>query len=370
MKMHHKICFLNKGSIHYRKNVWILMDQELDCDFFFGDNRRDSIKPIDTSLLKNFKGYFHNIFLGRLFWQKGALKLFKLGYTDIIAQGDVYNLTVWAILFLAKIKKKNVYLWTHGAYGDEKGLKRRIIALLNKLATGSFLYGDHARRLLIEWGIPANKLHLIYNSLDYDHQLPIRQSMSLDSFYQQHFNNDNYNLVFIGRLTTVKKLHLVLEAVALLKEQGKRFNITFVGDGDIKPNLESLAKDLGIEDVTWFYGACYDEHQIAEFLYNADLCVSPGNVGLTAMHAMTFGCPVVSHDNFIEQMPEYEAIEDGKTGTFFSENSISSLALAIERWLSGVKDREEIRKNCYKVIDDKYNPHKQVETLRATIINN
>lgn len=366
----HKICFLNKGSLHYRKNIWMLMDQELPCDFYFGDNRRNSIKPIDTSLLQHFKGYFHNIFMGPFFWQKGAMKLFKEGYTDIILQGDVYSLTVWAMLLRARQKKRSVYIWTHGAYGDETGLKRRIQVRMNKLATGTFLYGDHARQILIKWGVPAEKLHLIYNSLDYDHQLPIRQRMTQSDFYQQRFGNGNQNLVFIGRLTTVKKLHQVLKAVALLKEQGTEYNVTFVGEGDVRASLQELTKELGLEATTWFYGACYDEEQIAKLLYNADLCVSPGNVGLTAMHAMTFGCPVVSNDNFSAQMPEYEAIVDGVTGTFFKENDIESLAEAIQRWLSGVTDREEVRKKCYKVIDEKYNPHKQVETLRRIIYDN
>ena len=128
-----------------------------------------------------------------------------------------------------------------------------------------------------------------------------------------------------------------------------------------------MVGDLGLTNQVWFYGACYDERRIAELLYNADLCVSPGNVGLTAMHAMTFGCPVISNDNFSTQMPEFEAIEDGKTGTFFKENDIESLAEAISRWRDSSPDRELVRKACYKVIDEKYNPHLQLETLKKVI---
>ena len=185
--------------------------------------------------------------------------------------------------------------------------------------------------------------------------------------YQNHFGNNHSNLVFIGRLTKVKKLHQVLEAIALLKRQGKDYNITFVGDGEEKQRLELMADELDIKNNVWLYGACYDERRIAELLFNADLCVSPGNVGLTAMHAMTFGCPVLSHNNFAAQMPEFEAIEEGATGAFFKENDIKSLAEAIDNWQSNQKNREEIRKECYRVIDEKYNPHVQVDTLRTVI---
>ena len=337
--------------------------------FRSGDDRRDGIKPIDTSLLQIFKGYFHNLYIGPFYWQRGALKLLHSDYTDIIMQGEVYSLTMWVMLPLSKLFHKNVYLWSHGAYGDEKGMKRWIRVWQMKIAKGAFLYGDHARQLLINWGVPDNKLHLIYNSLDYDEQLPVRKNIQPTDFYQKHFENNYKNLVFIGRLTTVKKLDQILKAVALLKEQGMNCNVTFVGDGEVRQGLQDLTKELNLEATTWFYGACYDEKKIAELLYNADLCVSPGNVGLTAIHSMTFGCPVVSNDNFATQMPEYEAIDDGKTGTFFRENDINSFAEAIKRWLNNGQDREQIRQNCYDVIDKKYNPHFQLELLRKVVYN-
>lgn len=367
--INHKVCFFNRSSIHYRKNIYMLMDKELPCDFYFGDSRPGKIEPVPYELLEHFKGEFHNVSVGPFYWQKGALRLLRSDYTDLITPGDSYCLSTKVLLLLAKRHKKNIYLWTHGAYGDEKGFKKWMSIRSKAKAKGVFLYGEYAKNILMKWGVPESKLHVIYNSLSYDEQLPLRNSITPSDFYQKHFSNDNANIVFIGRLTSVKKLDQILKAVALLKEQGLLFNVTFIGDGTEKQKLESLTIELDLQNNVWFYGACYDEKQIAEFLYNADLCVSPGNVGLTAMHAMTFGCPVISHDNFPQQMPEFEAIEKGKTGDFFKENDINSLAEAIKRWQNNCGDREEIRKACYKVIDEKYNPHVQIETLRNTIFN-
>ena len=143
--------------------------------------------------------------------------------------------------------------------------------------------------------------------------------------------------------------------------------MTYVGDGPKKDELEVLVQESGLKDNVWFYGPCYEEKQIAQIIYNADLCVSPGDVGLTAMHAMTFGTPVVSHNNFCHQMPEFEAIENGKTGFFFKENDVESLAECIRAWLTSGLNREQVRQNCYDVIDQKYNPHFQVEMIRKVI---
>lgn len=365
-----KICFFTRSPIHYRKAIWMLMDEKLPCDFYFGDLRPGNIKPLDVSLLKNFKGWFHNVKIGPFYWQKGALKLLRSDYTDIITQGDTYSLTAWAFVLLGRLFGKNIYLWTHGAYGDEGWFKRWVAVLGKKGAKGVFLYGNHARELLIKWGVPEEKLHLIYNSLDYDRHHSILQKIEYDSIYLNHFGNSNYNLVFIGRLTKIKKLDQVLKAMAILRNMGENYNITFVGDGSEKLYLQELAAKLDLSSATWFYGACYDEEQIGKLLYNADLCVSPGNVGLTAMHAMTFGCPVISNDNFSTQMPEYEAIQPGQTGDFFHENDIDSLANTIKGFHDNhCNQRDAIRMACYKVIEEKYNPHVQIETLKRVICN-
>lgn len=364
----HKICFFNRSSIHYRKNIWLLMDKELPCDFYFGDSRPGKIKPIPYDLFEHFKGEFHNVKIGRFYWQKGVLSLLRSDYTDIITPAETFCLSSWFLILFAKMYHKNIYTWTHGAYGNENVFKRIVIKWKIRHLKGCFLYGEYARDILVKWGVPQSKLHVVYNSLNYDEQLPIRNELVLSDFYQRHFMNENRNLVFIGRLTRVKKLDQVLRAVAKLRDEGLSLNVTFVGDGVEKQKLTADAKELNLENV-WFYGACYDEKQIAQLLYNADLCVSPGNVGLTAMHAMSFGCPVISHNNFPMQMPEFEAIEDGKTGVFFKENDVNSLAESIKKWIYTCGDRDSVRTACYKVIDEKYNPHVQLEKIRTIIYN-
>ncbi|MEZ4897633.1 MAG: hypothetical protein R2806_12390 [Saprospiraceae bacterium] len=65
--------------------------------------------------------------------------------------------------------------------------------------------------------------------------------------------------------------------------------------------------------------------KLSTFFYNSAVCVSPGNIGLTGVHSMSFGCPVISHNNFVEQMPEFEIIREGETGYFFQQNNILDL---------------------------------------------
>ena len=126
--------------------------------------------------------------------------------------------------------------------------------------------------------------------------------------------------------------------------------------------MKDLSKQI------WFYGSTYDEKELSGLLYNADLCVAPGNIGLTAMHAMVYGCPCISHNDFTRQMPEFEAIKEGVTGSFFQYGDTDNLASCINNWFSlHINDREVIRKNCYKEIEEHWNPHVQFDIIKHTI---
>ena len=348
----------------------MLMDRELGIDFFFGDSRKQgAIKELDTSCLEHFKGYFHNIGFGPIYWQNGAIRLLWSDYTDLFTTATHYCLSAWVILLLAPLFGKRVYLWSHGAYGNERGIKKWLTIWKMKRATSSLLYGNYAKNILMDWGVPEEKLHVFYNSLAYDEELEVRKTLIPSSFYQDHFHNNLPNLVFIGRLIADKKLDMIIRAMALLHNNGIDVNMTYIGDGPKKTELEAAAQESGRKENIWFYGPCYDEKQIAQLIYNADLCVSPGDIGLTAIHAMTFGTPVITHNNFRHQGPEFEAIEEGVTGTFFQANSVEDLANCIQAWLTNGLNREQIRQNCYDIIDNKYNPHRQVGMIRKVIFN-
>lgn len=362
--MGNKLCLIYNFAQHYRTNIFLLMDKELKCDFVFGDKMGD-VKKLDYSILENFKKEVKNkkFLFKPLTYQKGVIQLLKEPYTTYLILGDVHCVSTWAMLFLARVVRKKIFLWSHGWYGRESIMKTILKRSFFNMADGTFLYGNYARQLMIKEGCKASKLFIIYNSLSYDKQIGIRKILKPTSIYRKHFANDFYNLIFVGRLTIVKRLDLLLEALAVLESQSQFFNLTLIGDGVMNEDLKTKAKQLGLKKV-WFYGATYDEKELSELIYNADLCVSPGNVGLTAIHSMSYGTPVLTHNNFPYQMPEFEAIVDGSTGAFFEYENRYSLANNIKLWFSNSPERDNIRQNCFNVVDSKYNPHVQLETFK------
>lgn len=363
-----KICYIGNFASHYRQSIFNLMDKELKCDFIFGAHVGD-IKKMDYSVLCHFKREVENLVLVKnlFYFQRGVIKeLFN--YDILIMVGEPYCISTWIILLLAKIFHKQVYLWSHGWYGHENCLKSFIKRIFFRLCSGVFLYGQYAKHLMIGQGFNSKKLFVIYNSLSFDEQVKIREAVTDSLIYRSYFNNENKNIIFVGRLTKVKRLDLLISAIANLKVKGLYYNVIFIGDGQMREELKSYCSQLSLNCQVWFYGACYDEKVLANLIYNADLCVSPGNVGLTAIHSLTYGTPVITHNNFSYQMPEFEAIRDGITGSFFEYNDVDSLAKTIENWLESPRDRNSVRNACFEEISSKWNPHLQILVLMKTIL--
>lgn len=362
-----KIALIYNFAQHYRANIFKLIDQEYDCDFFFGDSYLD-VKKMDYTSLKGKVTESRTKRFGSWTYLSGIQKLLGQDYDAYILLGESRSLSTWLFCFRARLfyPKKKVYFWTHGWYGKESKAESIIKKILFKLPNGgSFVYGNYARELMIREGFNPNKLYTIHNSLAYDEQVALRQQLSPSFIYNEHFGNDNNNLIFVGRLTQNKKLDKALRAMALLKERGQNYNMTFIGGGETKEELHKLVIEFGLDKNVWLYGPCYDEKELSSLIYNADLCVSPGNVGLTAMHTMVFGTPVLTHNDFPHQMPEFEAIHEGETGAFFLMDDIDSLANSISKWFANKGDkREEVRRACMKEIDDNWTPYFQIEVLK------
>lgn len=365
--MEKKLCLIFNIASHYRESIYNKMENTFPCDWYFGSNDTD-IKVMDTSKFRHVVTLRNKqIGKSRFSYREGVTSLISRGeYNTFLLTGETFNLSIWLFLMKAKLfyRKKKVFIWTHGWYGKESFIERALKKIYYKLTDGIFLYGYYAKNLMIKEGFSEKKLFVIHNSLQYEKHLKIRESLSDTGVFRQHFNNNNKNIIFIGRLTKVKKLDYLISALEILRNQGMFFNLTFVGDGAERKRLQQIVYLKGLADSVWFYGACYDDKLNAELIYNADLCVSPGNVGLTAIHAMTFGTPVLTHDNFPMQMPEFETITRSATGDFFEQNNIDSLVTCIERWFEEHPNREDVRQACYKEIETSWTPEFQLMVLK------
>lgn len=358
---------------HYRSAVVAAMDKStnIQYDFYGSGLPYQGIKHMAPESFRSFvKAPFRMV--GRAMWQPKAVSAAVSGnYDALIYLADLNFVSTWVAAVLARLRGRPVLFWAHGWLKPESGMKRRIRNLYFGLANRMMLYAERGKRLGVAAGYPESQIAVIYNSLDVeaaDSIVARIESGALASVRPQSLFADPSLplLICTARITPLCRFDLLLKAADMLKAQGKPVNILLVGDGPERPPLEASAKELGLS--VHFYGACYDEEITGQLIYHADLTVSPGKIGLTAMHSLGYGTPAITHDNLDQQMPEVEALTDGVTGSLFRCDDASSLAAAISDWLAAGRDRQVVRQNCRAAVHDRWNPDVQAALIEQVIL--
>lgn len=362
------ICIISNIGAHYRFPIFNEIYKTFHADFYLGDKLPFPINTFNYENFEGYKGTVHNRFFGKFYWQDGTVKFGREAYDYYILDGEPYCLSSWMILLVSRLLGKKTVAWTHGWYGREGFVKRIIKKIFYSLFSYLMVYSEYAINLMEKEGFKQKKMFCIANSLDSDNEKTIRESLKSSNIYSDHFKNSYPTIIYCGRIQKVKKLHLIIDSIKILKDEGIIANVVFVGKDIDGVNLPSVARQKGIADQIWMYGPCYDDEKLAELFYNASACVSPGNIGLTAIHTLSFGCPAITHNNFVNQMPEFEAIKPGITGDFFHEDNSKDLAEKIRPWLFLTSEqREETRKAAFAEIDKKWNIHHQIDIIKQVL---
>jgi glycosyltransferase involved in cell wall biosynthesis len=154
----------------------------------------------------------------------------------------------------------------------------------------------------------------------------------------------------VGRIVPIKNHRLFLEAAARLFARQATAQAIVVGDGNLRPEVESYARQLGIANRVAFLGWRHDLPQVY-----ADLdvvVISSNNEGtpLSAIEAMAAGRPVVATK--VGGLPD--VISDSKTGYLVSPGNPEELAFAIERVLQGGETISDLVHNARRAVKDKF----------------
>ena len=346
------------------------MSKQFDCDFYFGDSVFEPLKQFDPKELKGFVKYLHVTKWWKGYkWMSGMSQVLSLKYTHYIVTGDVSYILNWLILIYAFFTRRKVYCWCHGlkSYTSIWYARKQSQLFFNSM-DGILLYNNYNIQFMKQNGIHS-PIHVIHNSLNTTIQTDLYNQLESSDIYTSHFGNNYPVAVFIGRIQKRMKVQYLVEATDILRKKGINVNLVIVGAYMDGVDVKKMVHDKNMQKQVWFYGSSFDEQNNSKLLYNADVCVAPGTVGLTAIHSLSYGTPCITHDNHSSTGPEFESIIPGKTGDFFKENDVEDLAKVMEKWLGLPKDqRETIRHSCRKEVEKNWSISSQIALLHKVIV--
>jgi glycosyltransferase involved in cell wall biosynthesis len=240
---------------------------------------RSTVKVWDNPPADRFAENTYFSFRDVVFWQTGLLRLaWRKDTSAIVYLGNAYWPATWLSALLARLRGKHVLFWTHGwRKPDQHFLKRRFRCTFYKIAHDLLFYGHTGKMHGINAGLDPDSIHVIYNSLDYDWQCQTRATVTEQHIRQcrtELFPESSNPLVFFsGRLIPSCRLDMLLDAMAILRDDGHPVDALIVGSGPEQDALQQQARMLELN--VRFYGSCYDEAVLAKLIMASNVTVSP-----------------------------------------------------------------------------------------------
>jgi glycosyltransferase involved in cell wall biosynthesis len=266
-----------------------------------------SIKPIYLS-----KGSVYNPWL--------IFKLIPIIKRSEIIHINLFPSSYFAVLATCLIKKSKrpILLFTEHSTSNRrrgkwvfKGIERFIYKRFDKIIAIS----EGVKVNLLKWLPFLNqKVFVIYNGIDLE-----KFEVKADSNNKD--GTDKKKILCVGGFRQVKDHPTLLKAFAKLSQE---YELSLVGDGVEKHNIEKLADNLGIRKRVSFLGFLNNVHEVYR---NYDLLVVPSKwegFGLVAAEAMACGIPVLVSD--VEGLTEIT----GNAGFQFKSGNNEHLAYMIE----------------------------------------
>jgi glycosyltransferase involved in cell wall biosynthesis len=376
-----RVAIIDRCVPHYRKGVYDVLMADRDMDFTIVAAAR----PIERIGTVPYPGPAtwrwidaHGVKIpltgGASAWQWRAVTAGLGGRFDaIVMMANPNDPSLWLCALAARVTGKRLIFWTHGLTRHDPPLRRFLRVVWMRLAHAMTIYAHLGKVGCLQEGFKPERCHVCYNSLDYEHQRRLRDSLTPEMIAQTRrelFGEIAARVpiaLSISRLAAWKKVDLLIRAHAQLIKAGHDLRLLIVGDGAERGKLEALANELGVRDSVRFFGECYDEDRLASLIAACDLCVTPGAIGLSVMHCLAYGVPCVTHDDWFDQMPEFEAIVPGKTGDFFRKDDVHDLARVMSAWLLPSPRKPQVSKACIAHVERFYTPRIQAAVIRRAV---
>jgi glycosyltransferase involved in cell wall biosynthesis len=253
-------------------------------------------------------------------------------------------------------------LWSPTSTRLRAALRRRLLESADAVLTYTDYEADQLRVAI------SSRVAVFgaQNAVDQEALREARNAWSpeqLAEFRRKHALSGRQVLVFCGRLRSEppSRVDLLLSAMAQLVKKNPSYLLVIIGDGDERGRLERIAEELGITSSIRWLGAQYDESANAPWFMSAFCSVYPGAIGLSMMHSLGFGVPVITHSDRLQHNPEFAALRPGWNGLVFSPDDPSDLACQIERLGTDGGLRSAMSENALRTVNEDFSLGNMVE---------
>jgi len=346
--MNQTLSFITNYCPHYRRGFFERLDERIgdrfDCEFLFTGIKEKWQSYGDFSYralgeIKLHENYSISPSLFYQLWQKNP---------DVIVAGPIEEFAGQAPYLYAKATKTPFVLWTGEWRLPQTTLRTTTFPLIKRIYHGAdsvVVYGPHIKEYVTDLGVPAEKIHIGWNTTDIDrftHPDPdaeesVRASLGIPQ--------DAPVALFVGRHVKEKGLGYLLDAFRqIVSDVEPTPYLVLVGDGNRHDVLREQAADLE----TVLFPGYVDNDRLPPYYGLADVFVLPSILtedfrepwGLVINEAMGSGTPVIASSEV--GAAAAGVVRDCENGYIVPERNTGVLADRLKRLLSNPAKAEQM----------------------------
>ncbi|HLM02807.1 MAG TPA: glycosyltransferase, partial [Pyrinomonadaceae bacterium] len=220
--------------------------------------------------------------------------------------------------------------------GAQVFVERRAYAFAQAVVANAQAVKNH----LIQAGVEAEKIEVVYNGLDlakFGFKNASRAEI-LQSFDLPADENLKFVTIVANFRSEAKNHQMFLRAARRVKENFPEARFALAGEGELLAQMKDLAKDLGLENESFFIDNCGDR-EVPRLLFASDICVlSSRTEGFSnsILEYMAAAKPVVATN----VGGAGEAVSEGENGFLVASGDDETLA---NRLLELLRDDRKAR---------------------------
>lgn len=213
--------------------------------------------------------------------------------------------------------------------------ERQMADTANAVVTVSYAMKDYIGSI----GYPKDKIRVAWNGVDPEkYSMTLVKSGEVEALKQYYkIKPDENVLLFVGRLTRVKGVSNLIQAMPQVLSMFPKTHLIILGVGEEYGDLVQLTLRLGITDKVTFRTEFIPEHERIIHYAMSDVCVFPSITepfGIVSLEAMAMGKPVVVGAKGISGFREQVIpTEPGRTGVHVNAEDPNDIAWGLKEAL-------------------------------------
>ena len=200
--------------------------------------------------------------------------------------------------------------------------------LVNRVARRIICVSHGAAEAMAACGVDKRLISVVHNAIDHRSPLPAPAQTGLPG--------QQLVIGTVGRLTPLKSVSHLIEAIAGLKKSGLLVSCLVLGEGEQRALLEERAKRLEVAEQVHFVGFQSAPLAWVQAMDICVLCSSKEGLPRVVLEAMLAGKPVVGSD----VAGTRELVVNEETGLLYGYADVPALTAALRRLLNDAALRQ------------------------------